>query len=610
MQEIDVKTIKGSQLVGLKYKPLMPFFKDKPNAFKILSGEFVTTAEGTGIVHMAPGFGEDDHMLCKKNNIETVCPVDDGANFTDEIFDIPYTLANKNETLSVVGRHVFECNDDIIKYLKSTGAWVKTEQYFHNYPHCWRTGTPLIFRAINSWYVKVTQIKDKLIEHNQKINWIPGHVKDGIFGKWLENTRDWSISRNRFWGCPIPVWKSSDPAYPRIDVYGSIAQMEADFGDYYEQTNGEKLEITNLHRPFIDTLTRPNPNDPTGKSMMVRIEDVLDCWFESGSMPFAQIHYPFEKKEQGKIVRTQEQNQEWFHKNFPADFIVEYTAQTRGWFYTLTVLGVALFDSPAFLNCICHGVLLDEKGQKLSKSLQNYPDPIKMLNAYGSDAMRFLMAKSGVMRGNEFNIDLEGNFIKEIARTTIAGFYNSFSFLQMYMQADGLWNCTDKEKVFFNTSSQNTMDMYILAKVKDLVESIKFSMDKYDTPTACAKIDDFIDVLNNWYIRRSKKRFWSKRTTISAQQMENIKAGSDNSSIAEEVRNILLSDDYTIKTRITYTTKENTYSIVCDDKFTAYQTLYSVILLMSQAAAPLLPCITEHVYLSLTLNENSVQLSH
>ena len=289
----DTSVITG---VGIRILKDLQEVKESKNAFSIIHGDFVTTEDGTGIVHTAPGFGEDDNNVCKPLGIPTVCPVDDGGCFTNIVNDFE-------------GIQVFETNDSIIIKLKEEGKWLKTEQYIHNYPHCWRTDTPLIYRAMSSWYVNIQKIKDKLLKNNQLINWMPEHLKNGRFGKWLEGARDWSISRNRFFGCPIPVWKSTDPNYPRIDVYGSIAELEKDFG----------VKITDLHRPYIDELTRKNPDDPTGKSIMKRIPDVLDCWFESGSMPYAQLHYPFE-------------NKEYFENNFPADFITEGD-QTRGWFY-------------------------------------------------------------------------------------------------------------------------------------------------------------------------------------------------------------------------------------------------------------------------------------
>ncbi|MEG8230682.1 isoleucine--tRNA ligase, partial [Candidatus Rickettsia tasmanensis] len=363
--EENFEIIKGSELQGLNYKSLFDYFENHPNSFKIFAGDFVVEGDGTGVVHMAPGFGEDDQILCESKGIELVCPVDNSGKFTKEIPDLE-------------GLQVFDANDKIIIKLKEQGNWLKTEQYIHNYPHCWRTDTPLIYKAVPSWYVKVTQFKDRMVELNQQINWIPFHVKDNLFSKWLENARDWSISRNRFWGTPLPIWKSDDPKYPRIDVYGSIEELEKDFG----------VKVTDLHRPFIDELTRPNPNDPTGKSTMSRIEDVFDCWFESGSMPYGQAHYPFK-------------NKEWFEDHFPADFIVEYSAQTRGWFYTLMVLSTALFDRPPFLNCICHGVILDATGQKLSKRLNNYADPLELFDKYGSDALRVTMLSSNVVKGQE-----------------------------------------------------------------------------------------------------------------------------------------------------------------------------------------------------------------
>src|SRR5436190_1719080 len=282
-----------------------------------------------------------------------VHPVDFEGNFTSEV--PPYQ-----------GKNVFEANKDIIRDLKAVGKVVRHETYEHNYPHCWRTDQPLIYKAIPSWYVKVTAFRDDMVRLNQGITWVPAHIRDGIFGNWLENAHDWNIGRNRYWGSPIPVWKSDNPEFPRIDVYGSLDEIERDFG----------VRPKDLHRPYVDELVRPNPDDPSGNSMMRRVEDVVDCWFESGSMPFAQVHYPFE-------------NKDWFEGHFPGDFIVEYVGQTRGWFYTLVVLAAALFDKAPFRNCVCHGIVLDENKQKLSKRLKNYPDPVAVFDNYGADALRW-----------------------------------------------------------------------------------------------------------------------------------------------------------------------------------------------------------------------------
>ncbi len=510
----EESSIQGKDLVGRSYEPLFPYFKGHQGAFQVLHGDFVDTSEGTGTVHLAPGFGEDDQRVCEAMGIVLVCPVDEKGRFTTEVSDYQ-------------GQNVLETNKAIIRRLKEEGVLIKHVTYEHNYPHCWRTDTPLIFKAVSSWYVKVTQIKDRMVELNQEINWIPGHIKDGQFGKWLANARDWSISRNRFWGSPIPVWKSDDPSYPRLDVYGSKAELERDFG----------VKVDNLHRPFIDELTRPNPDDPTGKSMMRRVDEVLDCWFESGSMPFAQVHYPFE-------------NKEWFESHFPADFIVEYVAQTRGWFYTMVVLATALFDRHPFKNCICHGVVLDEHGQKLSKRLQNYPSPEEMFNTHGSDALRWFLMSSAILRGNDLQIDKEGKSIGEIVRLVLNPIWNGYYFFTLYANTDGI-------KASFRTDSKQRLDRYILAKTRELVDQVEESLDAYDLSGACTRVTAFLDALNNWYIRRSRDRFW--------------RSSKDQ------------------------------------DKVDAYDTLFTVLTTVCQVAAPLLPMLTEEVYRGLT-GEQSVHL--
>ena len=503
-----VGEIEGGALVGRKYQPLFPYFADQPNAFRILSGDFVTTADGTGVVHMAPGFGEDDQRVCRDNGIDLVVPVDSRGQFTSEVPDYEGTL-------------VFDANPLIIRALKERGVVLRHETYDHAYPHCWRTGKPLIYKAVSSWFVDVTKIKARMVELNQTITWVPDHLRDGSFGKWLENARDWTISRNRFWGSPIPVWMSDDPNYPRTDVYGSVAELERDFG----------ATVTELHRPHVDDLVRPNPDDPTGKSMMRRVPEVLDCWFESGSMPFAQVHYPFE-------------NQEWFDHHYPGDFIVEYIGQTRGWFYTLHVLATALFDKPSFATCVSHGIVLGADGQKMSKSLRNYPDPMGVFDTHGADAMRWYLLSSSILRGSDFAVTEEG--IRDTVRQVMLPIWNSWYFLTLYANAAG-------KQGTVRTDSTNVVDRYIFAKLNRTVGLVTKSMDTYDLFEACQQIREFLDALTNWYIRRSRDRFW---------------AGDSD----------------------------------------AIDTLHTVMSVLCRLAAPLLPLVSEHIYRGLT-GERSVHLA-
>lgn len=520
--EAIVRTLSGHELEGVRYEPLWDFYTDTAefgteNAWQILTAEYVTTTDGTGLVHQAPAYGEDDKIVCDAAGIPTILSVDAGGRFLESVSP-------------VAGEQVFDANRTLIQLLKADGRLLQQKSYEHSYPHCWRCKQPLIYKAVSSWFVKVTDYRDEMIEHNEQIEWVPDNVKYGQFGKWIEGARDWSISRNRYWGSPIPVWKSDDPNYPRVDVYGSLDELERDFG----------VRPTDLHRPAIDELTRPNPDDPTGKSTMRRIEDVLDVWFDSGSMPFAQVHYPFE-------------NRDWFDSHSPADFIVEYIGQTRGWFYVMHALSTPLFHRPAYKRVVSHGIVLGSDGRKMSKSLQNYPDVNEVFDRDGSDAMRWFLLSSSVLRGGNLVVTEEG--IRESTRQFLLPLWSTYYFFTTYANtANGPGK--DGYEATFRTDSTHLLDRYILAKLRETVEAVTADLEALDASNATARLRDFADVLTNWYVRRSRDRFWVGTADESGQ----------NSVAGRE----------------------------------AFDTLYTVLETVCRLAAPLAPFTTETVWRGLT----------
>ncbi|MBN2738893.1 MAG: isoleucine--tRNA ligase [Spirochaetales bacterium] len=492
---------KGIDLKGLSYEPLFPFFKEleKDGAFKTVIGDFISTEDGTGIVHIAPGFGEDDYNVLKDTGVPTVCPVDGEGRFTDEI--APYK-----------GQFVKDADKQIIKDLKGEAKVVKHVSYNHSYPHCWRCSSPLIYRAISSWFVDISKVKDRMLSANSQISWMPDHLKEGRFGKWLENARDWAISRNRYWGNPIPIWRCD--SCDQLECIGSRAELEKKSG----------IKVNDLHKHFVDEVTY----SCSCGGKMVRVPEVLDCWFESGSMPYAQNHYPFENKEH-------------FEAHFPADFIAEGLDQTRGWFYTLTILAAALFDKPAFKQVVVNGLVLDENGKKMSKSLRNYTDPKEVMNNYGADALRLFLMHSAGVRAEDLKYSDEG--VKEILKNVIIPLWNSYSFFVTYANIDNV----RPQGAPLNPA--NPLDSWILSEAERMVNEVTEQMDKYDLQRAIDPINRFLDLLNNWYIRRSRRRFW--------------KSGNDL------------------------------------DKDQAYQTLYSVLMTLITVACPFIPFTTEEIYQNL-----------
>lgn len=506
-----IKICKGSELLGKVYEPLTNYFEDKKDegAFKVIKADFVELDEGVGIVHIAPAFGEDDYWACKENKVPLVCPVDDKGCYTKEIKEFE-------------GQNVIEANMDVLRYLKSSGKVILDGSIVHNYPHCWRCKTPLIYKAMDAWYFSIEKIKDKLIEKNEEINWIPETVKHGRFGNWLNNARDWNISRNRYWSTPIPVWKC-DCCHKR-EVLGSINEIK----------NVSGIELKDLHRQHMDKVKYKC----SCGGVMNRVPEVLDCWFESGSVPFASKHYPFE-------------NKEWIDKYLPADFIVEYTGQIRCWFYYLHVLSVALFDRPAYKNCIVHGTLLAKDGKKLSKSSKNYTDPMELMKKYGTDAFRLYLFRSSAIIMNDLFFENDG--IKSQIQQILLPLYNCVSFFNSYAILDKF----EPNEVVF-PKSENELDKWILAKLYETEKIVTNSLNSYQIDSYVEPIVELINGLSSWYLRRSRRRFWSSEFT--------------------------------------------------KDKQNAYETTYYVLVNICKLLAPVAPVITDYLYKNLT-NEESVHLS-
>ncbi len=515
----------GTEFLGAEYEPLFPYFeylKDsakcseethqpcEKGAFRLFNADYVSTEDGTGIVHIAPAFGEEDNKVFAGTGIPNVEPMDAECKFTKEVSDY-------------AGRFVKDCDKDIMDRLKKEGKLVKRDTVVHQYPHCWRCGSPLIYRGIGSWFVKVADHHERLLKANSQIKWQPAHIKEGRFGKWLAGARDWAVSRNRYWGNPIPIWKCDNPDCKNKLCVGSRDELKKLSGVYPED----------LHKQFVDKITIPC--EKCGGTMH-RIPEVFDCWFESGSMPYAQQHYPFE-------------NKEYFESHFPANFISEGLDQTRGWFYTLTVLASHLFDKPAFQNCIVNGLVLASDGRKMSKSLRNYTDPVEAINKFGADALRLFLIHSAVVKADDLRYSDEG--VRDVIKNIILPLWNSYSFFVTYANIDKI---QPTGHLFDEKLPSNPLDAWLLSITQKLVKDVTAGLDDYDLSGAVDPIVKFIDEMNNWYIRRSRRRFWK----------------SENDS----------------------------------DKKEAYEALYIALKTFSLVASPFIPFITEQIWQNLRTSED------
>ena len=512
-----IRTFKGEELLGTKYEQLMPFAKVEGKAFEVIHGDYVTLTDGTGIVHIAPAYGEDDSLVSKKNGIAFVNLVDKSGNFVEEVE--PWA-----------GKFVRDCNEDICKWLADENKLFSKEKHIHSYPHCWRCDTPLLYYPKESWFVAMSKLRDELVANNSTVNWYPETIKTGRFGKFLENVIDWGISRDRYWGTPLPVWTCEDENCGHQECIGSIEELK--------EKALECPEDIELHKPYIDNVYLKCPKCG-GK--MKRAKEVIDCWFDSGSMPFAQWHYPFE-------------NEDMFKNNFPAGFISEAVDQTRGWFYTLMAIGTALFNKSPFENCIVLGHVLDEHGQKMSKSKKNGVDPMVLLDSVGADATRWhfytcsspwLPTRLGIKN------------VQETQRGFLSTLWNVYSFYVLYAEIDQF-----NPLQYASFKTENIMDKWIISKLNTLVKEVDDKLAHYDITSAALQIEGFTDELSNWYVRRNRERVWSENLT--------------------------------------------------DDKIGAYVTLYKVLTTLIKVAAPFVPFMTDEIYQNLVvgLDKNAPESVH
>ena len=496
-----VARMKGRDLVGRRYVPLFEYYRAlrERGAFRVVSDDYVSLEDGTGIVHQSPAHGEDDHRIGKREGLPIADPVDAEGRFEEPVSDFK-------------GVYVKDADKEIIRRLKESGRLIRQDTIVHSYPFCERSDTPLIYKSIPAWYVKVEDIRDQMLANNDTIHWVPEHIRQGRFGKWLESARDWNISRNRFWGNPLPLWKCEQCG--AFECVGSRRELE-------EKSGGK---VPDLHKHFVDALHWPCT---ACGGQMTRIPEVLDCWFESGSMPYAQLHYPFE-------------NQELFQKVFPADFIAEGLDQTRGWFYTLMILGTTIFGKAPFKNCVVNGLILAEDGKKMSKRLKNYADPVYVMDTYGADALRLFLINSPVVKGESLRFSESG--VREIVRSVLLPLWNVHSFFSTYANVDGF----RPSEVL--TDSRNDLDRWVLSRFQTLLAAIEREMSVYHLYAVVPNLLKFIEELTNWYVRRSRRRFWS--------------------------------DD-------------------AQDKQQGYNTFYYILLSFSRALAPFLPFISEEIYRNL-----------